>query len=80
MFTEDGRMPVDAANFLVLGVLLVCEGLIKHQTFGDFSSPVATIDLDSQKSPVIVEHIHDLSLLKDPDDAEKKKKKKSHIC
>lgn len=69
MFTEDGRMPVDAANFLVLGVLLVCEGLIKHQTFGDFSSPVATIDLDSQKSPVIVEHIHDLSLLKDLDNA-----------
>lgn len=66
--TEDGGMPVDAADPLVLGVLLVCEGLVEHQALRDFTSPVASFHLDSQKSPVIVKHVHDLSLLKSLDD------------
>lgn len=66
--TEDGGMPVDAADPLVLGVLLVCEGLVEHQALRDFTSPVASFHLDSQKSPVVVKHVHDLSLLKSLDD------------
>lgn len=63
-FTEDGGVPVDAADPLVLGVLLVREGLVEHQALGDFSCPVASFHLDSQESPVVVEHVHDRSLLK----------------
>lgn len=66
--TEDGGMPVDAADPLVLGVLLVCEGLVEHQSLRDFTRPVASIHLDAQKSPVVVKHVHDLSLLKGLDD------------
>lgn len=62
--TEDGGMPVDAADPLVLGVLLVCEGLIEHQAVRDLTRPVASFHLDSQKFPVVIKHIHDLSLLK----------------
>lgn len=66
--TEDGGMPVDAADPLVLGVLLVCEGLVEHQALRGFTSPVASFHLDSQKSPVVVKHVHDLTLLKGLDD------------
>lgn len=57
-------MPVDAADPLVLGVLLVREGLVEHQALSDFPSPVASFHLDSQESPVVVKHVHDGSLLK----------------
>lgn len=66
--TEHGGVPVDAADPLVLGVLLVREGLVEHQALRDLTSPVASFHLDAQKSPVVVKHVHDLSLLQGLDD------------
>lgn len=64
LLTEDGGMPVDAADPFVLGVLLVGEGLVEHQPFRHFTSPVVSIHRDAQQPPVVVKHVHDLSLLK----------------
>lgn len=63
-FTVDGRMPVNAADFPVLSVLVVREGLKEHQILGNLPRPVTAFSTCPQSFPVIREHIHDLFLLK----------------
>lgn len=63
-FTVDGRMPVNAADFLVLSIFLVDEILINHQIFGSLSRPVVVLRQNLQGFTVVYEDVHDHLLLK----------------
>lgn len=56
-------MPVDGADFPVVRVLLVREGLIKCQIFVNLPGPVTVLSPGTQSSPAINEHVSDLDLL-----------------
>ena len=57
-------MPVNAVDFPVLSVLVVREGLKKHQILGNLPRPITAFSTCPQIFPVIREHIHDLLLPK----------------
>lgn len=63
-FTGDCRVPANGANFFALGVLLVCEGLMKLQTFGNLRQAVSSFAFYARNLTVISEHVHNVFLLK----------------